>query len=165
MIHFECVECGENLEAPLSMTGEVIECPRCGSKETVPVEGGQPIATPKPVDTPIKVDLEDEVPITLEGNDDEGPMRSSQIRTFDMGSSLEKRKESWKRPTNMDNKGATRVRNFHTKLTDNAMRYLDDEINEWIDANPDVEVKFSNTTVGPVEGKKIENHLIITLWY
>ena len=45
------------------------------------------------------------------------------------------------------------------------MNYLDGLINDWLDEHPDIEVKFSNTTVGVVEGKRAEPHLIITVWY
>ena len=88
------------------------------------------------------------------------------IRTF-KGTSLSAEKDeiSFKRQLNKGSTGATRVRTFHTKMSDNAMHYLDGLINDWLDVHEDVEVKFSNTTVGVVEGKKAEPHLIITIWY
>ncbi|MBN2376802.1 MAG: hypothetical protein JXD22_10390 [Sedimentisphaerales bacterium] len=121
-------------------------------------------------------------PIPLEDSDDEEeaqPVQLEQevkkeetkieglgkIRTF-KGTSLSgvKEESSFKRPL-VKGGGATRVRTFHTKMSDNAMHYLDGLINEWLDAHEDVEVKFSNTTVGVVEGKKSEPHLITTIWY
>ena len=74
-------------------------------------------------------------------------------------------KQDFKRPLLPFDQGATRVRTFHIRLSDKAMSYLDEQINEWLDNSPDVAVKFTNTTVGMVEGKKIEPHLIITVWY
>jgi len=61
--------------------------------------------------------------------------------------------------------GATRVKIFHSKMNDGAVDFMIQMINEWIDANPDVEVKNVQTTVGTWEGKHPEPHLIITLLY
>lgn len=61
--------------------------------------------------------------------------------------------------------GATRVRIFHSKLSDGAVAHLDQQINDWLDQNPDVEVKFADTTVGTWEGKHPEPNLIVTLFY
>ena len=36
MIQFKCSKCGEDLEAPASETGKVLECPKCGLHEEVP---------------------------------------------------------------------------------------------------------------------------------
>jgi len=77
----------------------------------------------------------------------------------------QQRAQKFQRSLNLTGQGATRVRTFHTKLTDAAMSYLAGLINEWLDASPDVEVKFASTTVGVVEGKRSEPHLIITVWY
>lgn len=61
--------------------------------------------------------------------------------------------------------GATRVKVFHTKLNDGAVEFMTHLINEWVDSNPDVEIKNSQTTVGVWEGKHAEPHLILTIWY
>ena len=31
MIDFECTNCGEGLEAPISMAGLPVQCPKCGT--------------------------------------------------------------------------------------------------------------------------------------
>ena len=36
MINFKCTRCEEPLEAPQSMSNEVLECPNCGQKVLVP---------------------------------------------------------------------------------------------------------------------------------
>ena len=89
----------------------------------------------------------------------------SRIHTFESDSTLGKHGTEYHRPLKSGGIGATRVRTFHAKLADTAMSYLEGQINDWLDKNPDVEVKFSNTTVGVVEGKRSEPHLIITVWY
>ena len=91
---------------------------------------------------------------------------ASRIRTFESESTLATGSETkFKRPISKTGQGATRVRTFHTKLVDAAIKFLESQINDWLDSNPDIEVKFSNTTVGVVEGKRAEPHLIITIWY
>lgn len=36
MIVFRCVRCGEQLESPASLGGQVIDCPKCGNSSLVP---------------------------------------------------------------------------------------------------------------------------------
>lgn len=69
------------------------------------------------------------------------------------------------RALNRSGAGATRCRTFNCKLSDEGARHLDQQINEWIDRNPDVEIKFSTSTVGVWTGKHAEPHLILTLFY
>ena len=45
------------------------------------------------------------------------------------------------------------------------MEYLDNAINEWLDANPDIEVKFVTPVVNVFEGKIRENALVLNVWY
>lgn len=35
MIYFRCSHCGENMEAPASLKGELLKCPKCGLHQTV----------------------------------------------------------------------------------------------------------------------------------
>ena len=37
LINFKCSKCGEGMEAPVELTGEAIECPKCGLHEKVPL--------------------------------------------------------------------------------------------------------------------------------
>lgn len=119
--------------------------------------------------------LEDAPSIQIEGGDPfeetDGVTANietpSKIHAFssDSGISAKGKGHTYKRPLNVTGRGATRVRTFHAKLSDTAMSYLEGLINDWLDEHPDIEVKFSNTTVGVVEGKRAEPHLIITVWY
>lgn len=77
----------------------------------------------------------------------------------------EQRAGQFRRPLLKGSPFATRCKTFHGKLTDAAIAYLNDQINEWVDAHDEVEIKFSQMTVGVVEGKHSEPHLIITIFY
>ena len=148
MIYFNCSKCGEALEAPESMKGELLQCPKCLFPEKIPVPSE---------DGPIEIDLG-------ENSTQVNERPKAQIRSFEQESSLG-HKSSLKRAMIKTGNGATRVRTFHIRLSDNAMNYLDDQINEWIDQHEDIEIKFVSTTVGIVEGKKAEPHLIVSVWY
>lgn len=61
--------------------------------------------------------------------------------------------------------GATRCRVFHAKLNDGALSFMENQINEWTDAHPDIVIKFMSTAIGIFEGKHTEPHLIVTVFY
>ena len=56
------------------------------------------------------------------------------------------------------------MKTFHGKLTDDALAYMDQCINEWLDGHPQYEVKFVTSTVGIVTSKLQEPHLICQVW-
>ncbi|GMV98211.1 MAG: hypothetical protein HRF43_14020 [Phycisphaerae bacterium] len=68
-------------------------------------------------------------------------------------------------PPRPDAKGATRMRIFHSRLSEGAVGHLDMQINEWLERHPEIELKFAHTTVGTWEGKHAEPNLIITVFY
>ncbi len=91
---------------------------------------------------------------------------SSRIRTFESSSKLVSTgSRTFKRTLNKNGEGATRVRTFNAKLNPPSLSFLDDQINEWLDENPDVEVKLVETTIGTFEAKRPEPHLIVMVWY
>ena len=61
--------------------------------------------------------------------------------------------------------GATRCRTFHCKLSEAAVEFMNSQINEWLDQNNKIVIKFSNSTIGSFEGKHTEPNLILTLFY
>jgi hypothetical protein len=69
------------------------------------------------------------------------------------------------RPLDPVSPAATRCRTFHCKLSDAAMVHINEQINEWVDAHEDVRIKFATSSVGTVEGKHLDPHLIITIFY
>lgn len=89
------------------------------------------------------------------------PGLTPKIRAFER----ERRHEDeWSRTPNTTGTGAIHVRTFHSKLTDDALKYMDDLINEWLDAHPQYEVKFVTSSVGVLTGKTKEPHLICQVW-
>lgn len=92
---------------------------------------------------------------------------STLIRSFAEGSTLagEHKDDQFKRPLSAHNEPATRVRTFHGKLTEAGLAHMDETINEWIDAHPDVFIKSSNSTIGVFESKTKEPHIFVTVFY
>jgi hypothetical protein len=72
---------------------------------------------------------------------------------------------AYKRPTNANKTGAVRMRTFHCRLSEQGVEYLDQTINDWLEAHPDIEVKFTASTIGMWDGKLKEPTLIINVWY
>jgi hypothetical protein len=86
---------------------------------------------------------------------------SKKITAFGAG---KKQESTWTRQPNTTGTGAAHVKTFHSKLTDDALRYVDVQINEWLDENPEFEVKLVTTTIGTFTGKVKEPHLICQVW-
>lgn len=59
----------------------------------------------------------------------------------------------------------TGVKTFFTKLHVGSIGFLDEQINNWIKANPDIVIKKTNATTGMLVGKKNEPNIIINIWY
>jgi len=57
------------------------------------------------------------------------------------------------------------VKTFFAKLHPGAIAFLDEQITNWLKANPGVVVKRTNAVTGEVQGKKSEPNLIVTIWY
>jgi hypothetical protein len=91
----------------------------------------------------------------------EGPAGLTKITAF---GSEQKEDTSWSRNPNTTGTDAKHVRTFHSKLTDDALTYLDKQVNEWLDENPKYEVKIVSTTIGTFTGKVKEPHLICQIW-
>jgi hypothetical protein len=72
--------------------------------------------------------------------------------------------EQWSRTPNTTGSGAIHVRTFHAKITEDALTYMDQVINEWLDAHPQYEVKFVSSTVGIMSGKLKEPALLCQVW-
>lgn len=87
---------------------------------------------------------------------------SSKIR---FSQSAHRHEDKWNRTPNTPGTGAIHVRTFRAKLSDDGLQYLDQQINEWLDAHPQYEVKFVNTSVGEWSTKLgKEPGLIVSLW-
>ena len=68
-------------------------------------------------------------------------------------------------PSDSDHPNATRCRTFHAKLNDGAIAYMNREINQWVDSDENVRLKFATSTIGVYEGKRSDPHLIVTVFY
>jgi hypothetical protein len=90
-----------------------------------------------------------------------GTTPSQKIRTF---GAMKRHEDEWARTPNLTGQGAIHVKTFHAKLTEDSLVFLDQSVNEWLDAHPQYEVKFISTTIGEFTGKVKEPHLICMVW-
>jgi len=92
---------------------------------------------------------------------------SGLIRSFAQGSTLGgvHTDSNLKRPMSTMVEPPTRCRTFNGKLTPAALAHMDGQINEWLDAHPDIFIKHVVSAVGPFEAKHVEQHLILTIFY
>ena len=72
--------------------------------------------------------------------------------------------QKWNRTPNTTGQGAIHVKSFVAKLRLDAIDHLDQQINEWLDAHPQYEVKLVTTTVGELIGKTREQALFMNVW-
>jgi hypothetical protein len=123
--------------------------------------GGRPHIAAPPTMKPQHDDLD---PIELiEEPTTAAPPLAKKIRT--LGADGHRQHHEWKRQLNTTGQGASRVRSFHGKYSEQGLEYLDNAINEWLDVHPEVEVKFVTSTVMTFEGKIREPALVLNLWY
>ena len=71
--------------------------------------------------------------------------------------------DAFKRPLDPKAQGASRCRTFHSKISEAAIAFMHTQINEWLDSNDQITVKFATTTIGQFEGKHVEPNIIITI--
>lgn len=109
--------------------------------------------------------LDDTLPLDL------GPVSSQQaaasapkIRTFEQKLRSQRHEDSWSRTPNSNGTGAIHVKSFHCKLTGDSLEFIDKQINEWLDAHPQYEVKTVTTSIGTWTGKLKEPNLIVNVW-
>lgn len=89
---------------------------------------------------------------------------ASKIRHFEQRMGGGRHEDKWKRTPNLTGRGAIHVKSFHCKLMGESLEYLDQQINEWLDAHPQYEVKFATATVGEWSGKIKEPNLVVQVW-
>jgi hypothetical protein len=119
-----------------------------------------PGVAPMPVTHAKDKDLD---PIELIAETDPAHDAARKIKAF--GADTARHDHVSKRKPNANGTGATHVRSFHGKYSDQGLEYLDNLINDWLDNHTDVEVKFVTSTVGVFEGKIREPALVLNLWY
>ena len=90
----------------------------------------------------------------------------SQFKSFGGASGgIARRPQSqYKRQVTVTGKGAMRCRLFHCRMAPTPLEFLERQINEWLDDN-EIEAKNVTQTIGMMEGKTSEPHLIMSVWY
>jgi len=109
-------------------------------------------------------------PITLDEDDDERAGEPAKRRIQVASGGLLGASGAWQdarfhRPLDPASAGASRCRTFHCKLNEGSIEFMTNQINDWLDGNENIVVKFSTSTIGIFEGKHSEPNLILTLWY
>jgi hypothetical protein len=74
--------------------------------------------------------------------------------------------EQFDRSPNKTGEGAVRCRVFHSKIQETGLEFMQDQINQWLDAHPEIEVKQVGHMVGEFSGKSShEPNVIVMVWY
>ena len=69
------------------------------------------------------------------------------------------------RTPNVTGQGAIHCKIFHAKLREDALEYLERQINEWLDKHPEYEVKQTTSSIGELKQKTgSEPAIFITVW-
>lgn len=156
-----CSKCGasvykEHIEQGLARyEGADLLCPHCVTEAEQSSNGGGGGFSPIEFD-----DVDESAPLV-----DLGESRVHTLSESGLGEGGGWDESQFQRALDPKAPGATRCRTFHCKITEGAVGYFNNQINDWLDKNPNITVKFANTTVGVFEGKHAEPNLIITLFY
>lgn len=86
------------------------------------------------------------------------------IQVFEQRLGAKKHEDNWTRTPNANGTGAIHVKSFHCKLNDDSLMYMDQQVNEWLDAHPQYEVKFVTTSIGEWQGKMKEMQMVVQVW-
>ncbi len=113
---------------------------------------------------------DDFAPIALDDAEEEdtatADMASSRIHSATEATLGHTRAEAqFKRALQPGSHGATRCRTFHCRLSEGAIEFMSNQINEWADQHEDMTIKFVTSTIGLFEGKHTEPNLILTVFY
>jgi hypothetical protein len=131
-----------------------------------PVRPMQAPGAPAPVARPAQQQGDD--PIALVEDLEEVAVQKSATpiaSKIKFGPDTGHKKHDWKRKPHVTGTGACRVKSFHAKYSDQGIEHMDDQINEWLDEHPEIEIKFSTTTVHVFEGKIREPAIVMNVWY
>lgn len=107
-------------------------------------------------------------PIELDEDEDDSAgtdMSSTRVHSLTgstLGAGLQ---TQFKRALQPKSPYASRCRTFHCRLSDGAVDFMTNQVNEWLDENEDVSIKFATSTIGLFEGKHTEPNLILTVFY
>ncbi|HUW84306.1 MAG TPA: hypothetical protein VMZ31_16085 [Phycisphaerae bacterium] len=126
------------------------------------------VASLDDTDVEAQAEQEEDEPISLTDEPERKAETGSKIRSFGEGGITAGKgvvDTSGLKRSLLKGAAATRCRAFHAKLSDAAVAYMNNQINEWVDSDPEIEIKFATSTIGVFEGKHAEQNLIITIFY
>lgn len=113
------------------------------------------------MDDTLPLDIGEEPVPVVSSNEGGG---ANKIRTFEQKLGAARHEDKWNRTPNVTGAGAIHMKSFHCRLTGDSLEFLDQQINEWLDAHPQYEVKMVTTSVGMWSGKLKEPNLIVNVW-
>ena len=114
---------------------------------------------PIPMDDDQPIEIDADHPIDI---DEDAPSSGAEIQTF---GSKERHDTHWHRTPNVTGTGAIHCKIFHAKLREDALEYLEIQVNQWLDEHPEYEAKFVTTSVGQLKTKTMtEDAIFMTLW-
>lgn len=128
-----------------------------------PIDDAELLARAMPIDPS---DLDEPDLVQIGEGETHGPDDSSSTSTKIRSTEHDRRHhhENWNRKPNVTGQGAIHVKTFVAKLRLDAVRHLDEQVNTWLDAHPEYEVKFVTSSVGDLVGKNTEPALFLTVW-
>jgi len=161
-----CAECGasvykQHIESGIARyEGGRLLCSHCAEEFEKSHDGSGDDAAFAPIEFD---DSEDET--SLDAAEEMSSSRIHGATQSRMGQASAWDESRFSRPLQPTIAGGTRFRMFHCRLSEGAMEFMTGQINDWLDANKDVVVKFTNSVIGPFEGKHTESNLIVTVFY
>ena len=127
------------------------------------IQSGPPHPSAAAAPVQKSVPKEADQPIELVADEAHAGTSTSRIHAFGVAGSMAK--TSYKRAPTVSATGAIRIRSFHGRLSEQGLEYMDNQINEWLDQHPDIEIKQACANVGMFEGKLKEMALIVNIFY
>jgi len=113
------------------------------------------------VDQPIPFDDSDNIGDT---NISHSPLNLGNSQT-DQAAGIGSVRQNDSEPVARSSDRITGVKTFFTKLHAGSINFLDEQITNWLKANPDITIKHTSTATGDVVSKKTEPNIIVTIWY
>jgi len=163
--HSTCAECGatvyrEHLDSGIARyEGDRLLCSFCVAEYE---KAHDSTATASP-DTGLET-------ISLTDDDDDLMPAPARSRIHNVSKTMMGESGAWtdtrfKRALDPVSGGATRTRTFHSKLNEGSIDFMTKSINDWLDSNDQIVIKFATSCIGIFEGKHAEPNLIMTLFY
>lgn len=116
------------------------------------------------LDDLVEIDDDELAPLEVEGVLTGGPESETTSTKIQQFAQRKAHEDHWNRTPNATGQGAIHVKTFVAKLRLDAVEHLDQQVNEWLDAHPEYEVKFVTTAVGKLMGKTLEDAMFMSVW-